>query len=146
MSKGLGWLQHEIINTLEEAKQETRSYRGAGYYGGKGPGWVKCRGINAELAPGVYDLRASALYLAKKHNGISHANYIDSTFQASFSRAVRGLIDRGIIEALDLVPIVKYPNIHNVYNNKILDLADGVYLNTDSRQSRFIIRTQKEVD
>jgi hypothetical protein len=148
MSRGLGWLQRAIIDTLDQAKQETEYYNGAGYYGFRGPGWVKCRDVDVKLAAHVYDLRASAKYLAKKHNGISHANYIDTVFQASFSRAVKGLIDRGIIEALDLVPLDRealcnLANIHNTYNNLILDLADGLYLNTNSRQNRFIIRTGK---
>ena len=143
MSRGLGWLQREIIDTLEEAKQQTTRYKGAGYYGGYGPGWIKCRGIDIELADHVYDLRASMIYLARKHNRISHCSYAESAFQASFSRAVRGLTKRGLLKNLDLVPVVgNLDKIHNTYdyNGPIMDLADGTFLAIWGKQKRFVVK------
>jgi hypothetical protein len=139
MGKGLGWLQREILDTLQEAKQETRYYFGAGWYGGKGPGWVKSKGHDVLLQDHVYDLRASERFLAKKHQRFSHATYISSSFQSSFSRAVKGLLERGLLQKLDLVPIQE-PDEHGQHNSRVMLLADGWYLDHYSKRVRFVVR------
>src|SRR5271167_1128329 len=104
MSKGLGALQREILETLEDARHDRRGYRGFG--GGSHwpvghrwslPGWVKVDGNTVRLGLTAYDLRASCMYLARKHDQTDRARY--ASFSASFSRAVATLIKRG-----DLIP------------------------------------------
>jgi hypothetical protein len=46
----------------------------------------------------VHDLRAVSHELAVKNHGISHCHFISPKWQASFSRAVRRLVQAGMIE------------------------------------------------
>jgi hypothetical protein len=107
MSRGLGRLQREILDTLDEAKAATVPYAGGGAHQGMltegGPGWVQSNGRRWKLPEDTYDLRASLRYLATRHGkvrgagraGYCYAGYVDGAFQASFSRAARGLVARG---------------------------------------------------
>ncbi len=152
MSRGLGKLQRDILNTLEEAKQDMFNYTGSyrqenigNYKGWKWdrPGWVVCRNRIILLADHVYDLRASMKYLAAKQGQTyCRGNYTNGKFQAAFSRAVKGLIARGLIEPLGLVPIVDYraSNQDHEYSSVIMNLSDGLYLNINKRQNRFIVK------
>jgi hypothetical protein len=69
MSRGLGTLQRAILEALP----------------------------TAEVYLGVYDLRAVKFTLAKQWGAWDGWN-LDSSFEASFSRAVRTLITRGYVQ------------------------------------------------
>ncbi len=109
MSRGLGWLQREILATLDEAKATPLRYAGGRsmpYHGG--PGRVAVRGFEVELPTSVYDLRASMQFLARRHGKTYHnilgatsvyasREVIDDCFRISFYRAARSLIRRGLL-------------------------------------------------
>jgi dienelactone hydrolase len=100
MSRGLGRLQREILDTLDEAKASIDRYHGGGR---QGAGWVRANFREWKLPDDTYDLRASLRYLAARHGkvhragsvGCCNTGYVDGAFQASFSRAARSLVDRG---------------------------------------------------
>lgn len=77
MSKGLGYLQRDILAFLDS------------------PG--------TEVAAGVYDLRIVARYIAAEPElaeKVALPFYPSASFSAAFSRAVRSLIERGeLVEA-----------------------------------------------
>jgi hypothetical protein len=117
MSRGLGALQRRILETLDEAQAAMPRYRGVE------SAWdldkrtlriinVGCRWVHVgegqlvELAPGVYDLRCSAAYLADQdgHKATSR-QYL--SFTAAFARATRGLVQRGVLVALRQIPVVR---------------------------------------
>jgi hypothetical protein len=103
MGKKLGTLQRRLLRTLEHAKRKSLGYSGSAsdpkvpppYCS---PGWVWHFGTRAQLAEGVYDLRASFAFLAKESANRDSA-------RASLSRAVNSLIRYGIVERLSLVPL-----------------------------------------
>lgn len=140
MSRGLGKLQREIIATLEEAKQTMVSYHGSAWYPGVvpfcEPGWVYYKGTIVQLREDVYDIRASFKFLASRHRERFH----ESVFQASFSRAVKGLVTRRILEVLNRqVPIINYgpdaqPRVHFLSDGEFFDIW-GI------RQIRFVARS-----
>lgn len=140
MSRGLGSLQTEIIETLEEAKRDIPSYPGQGSSKSDPlpfslPGWVIVGRTCALLAEDVYDLRASAAFLAKRRG----LRFATSGFQASFSRAVRSLVSRGLLAPLSLVPVTQYEEEDRYRDaSRIEHLKDGLYLTTSSRQIRFV--------
>jgi hypothetical protein len=109
MSRGLGKLQREIIETLEEAKQHFSDvfYRGGGslatYRCSHGLGWVIMGKSHFRIADDIYDLRASSLHLAERHDAFRFG--IEPKFQAAFSRAARTLVARG-----RLLPVWRVPN------------------------------------
>jgi hypothetical protein len=79
MSRGLGWLQREILETLDKARP----------------------GVYYEQL-GIYDVGRTKVHLAKKlgrmgWNDHAHQPCVQPAFQASFSRAMRTLVDRGLL-------------------------------------------------
>jgi hypothetical protein len=87
MSRGLGKLQREILAGLEAQEPVTEF----GYHGH----WF------TPTITGLYDLRALAPVVAErlqKRGG-------DGPFSAAFSRAVRGLVRRGVLCVVTTVPI-----------------------------------------
>jgi hypothetical protein len=161
MSRGLGRLQRDIIATLDEAKVALPRYLGgraaeraewsqwfrqrypnhAEYPAG--PGWVIAHGREVRLADGIYDLRASLAYLARRDNQISHCSYVRGAYQAGFSRAVRGLVRRGLLEPLRfLVPIDCLGEGVETDLCRTLALADGLYAAVSGRQVRFVRRAE----
>jgi hypothetical protein len=117
MSRGLGALQRRILETLDEAKAAMPRYRGVE------SAWdldkrtlrsinLGCRWVHVgagqlvELAPGVYDLRCSAAYLAEQDGHTAHGFQAPS-FTAAFARATRGLVQRGILVRLHEIPGVQ---------------------------------------
>jgi hypothetical protein len=108
MGRGLGWLQREVLATLDEAKGTPLRYAGSRATALDGaPGRVAVHGYVTNLPDGVYDLRASLQFLARQH-GKAHTDtlgrssgvsdkFIEATFRISFYRAVRSLIRRGIL-------------------------------------------------
>ena len=135
MSRGLGWLQVEILATLEEAKGFYRSYCGGHW---DVPTWSYPRGGRVLLADGMYDLRTSCKYLARKHGRLQACPaFISEVFQSAFSRAVRTLVSRGKLRPLSLVPLVEAENAATD-NGPVLQLSDGLFLNATGRQARFV--------
>ena len=142
MSKGIGELQQSILNALEATKMQTLSYYGAGNT--FLPGWVVYRKFNVLLPANVFDLRAVLFYLAQTNGKTQWQGsiYNCSTFQASFSRAVKSLIKRGCIEAPKLVPIKEYKKMYG-YNKDcrfVHLLSDGMYMDCNRRQARFVVK------
>lgn|GEM_PF-5548892 len=146
VSQGLGALQRDILETLDEAKGAVFHYRGSAREENYGrldnyrwdePGWVRCRGCVVKLAPGAYDLRASMKYLAMKRGATyCRGSFVRERFQVAFSRAVKGLIRRGALEPLGLVPLAEAENEPDEYT--VMLLADGLYLAAWPRQVRFV--------
>ena len=141
MGAGIGWLQRDILATLEEAKQACLKYRGSPYWENIGeirpydkPGWVLCKKNVVRLSDGVYDLRACSHYLAQKHDGMDR-QWISVPFQVSFSRAARGLVKRGLLNVLSVIPVIEVDEDHC---EEVHHLADGMYLIVTSRQVRFV--------
>jgi hypothetical protein len=117
MSRGLGALQRRILETLDEAKAAMPKYRGARFavrwdaethqLTAVGYAWVAITGKVVQLAPGVYDLRCSAAYLAAHDNHLC-GDYHAAGFTASFARATRGLVQRGLLVRLRVVPVAQW--------------------------------------
>ena len=99
MGFGLGKLQREILGSLDESKGWV-SYRGCRDWE-YGPGWVKSHGRYWQLPEGVYDLRGVLAYLAYRDQKYSQCSYVSSSFKASFSRAVKGLLIRRELHRCD---------------------------------------------
>ena len=83
MSKGLGYLQREILATLAERPGSDMIQDGCG----------SC----AWLADRTHDLRAVSREMASRMGGISHCNHVTEAWSAAFSRAVAKLADRGAL-------------------------------------------------
>lgn len=134
MSKGLGWLQREILATL--AVSQSEPCRGWDHW----YDWTIAHGRTVRLAPGVYDLRRNLMYLARRHRRLAACqSYASGSFQAAHSRAVRGLIKRGLFKVHNsLVPISASEKGPEPYDNRVLLLSDGLYLNTNGQQRRFV--------
>jgi len=141
MSRGLGKLQREILVTLDDARHEMADghFFGSGHWGRKDePGWAAIgrRGVNVRLALNVYDLRASLEYLRRRRISDRYGKAV-AAFQAAFSRAVAGLVDRGLLAVLRMVPVTEV----NVSGNDVEpdhELSDGRYMNVSERQRRFV--------
>jgi len=105
MGRGVGNLQHEILTTLAEAKETMVFYHGSARWrmplNQDRPGWVSYCSMDVLLAGGVYDLRASSAFLARRRG----LRFVGESFSAAFSRAVRGLIRRGLIKAPQVVSV-----------------------------------------
>jgi len=76
MSRGLGVLQREILDSLDTARQAQASYD---------RGWVLYRRVDMQLIEGVYDLRVVSKYL-RAHRQIPA--WQGERFAPMFSRAV----------------------------------------------------------
>jgi hypothetical protein len=88
MSRGLGQMQRLILDALLQRE---------------GGDWV-CGENHPDggfyLQLGVHDLRAVNRQLARDHGGISHTNFTALRSQASFSRAVLGLVERRLLKVI----------------------------------------------
>jgi hypothetical protein len=109
-------MQRRILETLEEARAAMPWYRGASLAWEWPPGartfttlgyaWVEIAGQKLELAPGVYDLRCSAAYLAEQDGHVAHG-HVTTSFTACFARATKGLVQRGLLVRLQRVPATR---------------------------------------
>ncbi|MEE9250174.1 MAG: hypothetical protein V3U93_03490 [Alphaproteobacteria bacterium] len=85
------------------------------------------------IADDIRDMRKVSKTLARRHGGISHMDFAKLSWQAAFSRAVRGLVKRGLIETISVVPLAEgRPDAANVH-----ELSDGMYLVVRGRQRRY---------
>ena len=145
MSRGLGKIEREILSTLNKIKERDLEidfyYRGVGYK----PGWIFYNGYNIKLTDDVYDLRAILKYMAIKNKKTYCRNtYIEESFQASFSRAVKNLVKRKKLLKLSLIPIKdvdlkesQKKDMEYGFFPSVMLLSDGLYI--DSRkQTRFV--------
>ena len=109
MSRGLGWMQREVLATLDAAEAAPLRYdRGRAMPPAGMPGRVVLQGEEVDLPDGVYDLRASVQFLARRHGQASgrpqgRSPYaaparIHEDFRISFYRAARSLIRRGHLQ------------------------------------------------
>lgn len=101
MSRGLGWLQREILDTLDAAKAMRCRVEGGMVVHkglGAGQGRITRQGYTIILPDGVYDLRASLRFLAERHDQtFARGRSIDGSFAASFSRAATTLMARELL-------------------------------------------------
>ena len=132
MSRGLGKLQREILGALDPAQACVNEAFGTYEFMSHvhDGGWVKCRGCKVLLAPGIYDLRAVHRWLRKQTVVRNKAS-----FDVAVSRAVRGLVTRGILERLALVPL---RSRHRDGQPQIEHLSDGFYMHAPARELRFV--------
>jgi len=115
MSKGLGKMQRLIVDELRNTR---------------GGVWIERPwSFDVDCPAGVYDLREVSQALARRHGGISHCHFTSPAWQASFSRAVRGLVNRGLIET-DSASQRRFVRKTQILITLSLPEADG----TDSRQ------------
>lgn len=141
MSRGLGKLQLEILATLDDAKWKQDSYSGSGMSLVSGlrdvrwhhPGWITRGRWLARIAEDVYDLRASCRFIMAQR-GVRPGGNAAYALQAAFSRAVRGLVDRGVLIHLTLVPVADWEDeLEGVER-----LSDGNYIHYRDKQVRFV--------
>jgi hypothetical protein len=92
------------------------------------------------LCDGVYDLRASNVYIGKRR-GLDPYRHGWCAFQAGFSRAVRGLVKRAVLYHIDfLVPVIATDECEP------LRLSDGDFVRVSGRQVRFVTRKPETAD
>src|SRR5689334_22312546 len=94
MSKGLGNLHRDIVAHLADPIMRDCT-------------WIDkdetyAQGVFFVLADGAFDLSNVVRILAKSHNAYDR-RFVSPVFQASFSRAVRSLVKRRVLEKLWLV-------------------------------------------
>ena len=150
MSRGLGSLQKEILDTLDEAKRDRTGYRG--FSGEKIsltfppghrwtlPGWVTVGRNTVRLGLYVYDLRASCAFLARRHAKIEYGG-IKPSFATGFSRAAATLIKRRLLRPVEsALPIEDFDEDRTEQRDLIHELQDGMQMLIEQKQSRFVIR------
>jgi hypothetical protein len=150
MSRGLGKLQREILDTLDEAKRHfiEEQYRGGDGGGGYGsdsrwnrPGWVKHAGATFRIGLLIYDLRASCCYLATRHSAFEYGHHLQPRFQAAFSRAARGLVKRDLLRTVRVLPIEEWDEDHPP--SQVLDLDTGPHVFVSDKQVRFVYKVKR---
>jgi hypothetical protein len=149
MISGLGSLQREILDTLEDARRDRTGYRGFGGEGGDHrppghrwtlPGWVTVGRNTVRLGLNVYDLRASCAFLARRHDKLDYGT-IKPSFGAGFSRAAATLIKRRLLSTVEsALPIEDFDEDKTERRDLIHDLQQGMYLLIEQKQARFVIR------
>ena len=100
--------------------------------------WVGPRSYldDYRLAEGWHDLRKVLKELARAR-GATYSRYVESSFQASFSRAVGSLQKAGLIKfSRWLVPLAEFSEYAD--QDRIEFLSDGNYLKVANRQRRFL--------
>jgi len=122
VSRGLGRVQVAVLDYLH-------ARRGDDHIGGLGePLFI--------LGPGIHDMRRVAEEMTSR-KGLS-----EPRSQAAFSRAVRTLVERGLLEPLSLVP-VSFDKPNRRYSRFVYELAEGAYFlppNGKRKWSRRFIR------
>lgn len=118
MSRGLGQVQRQILESLAVARAAAPRYPGSGDSGPGLPpalqgtpaaeGWIWVGRSCLHLAPGVYDLRATLAYLLQQSRARrtkwTAQGRVSNPLEAAFSRAVRTLVRREALEPLWFVP------------------------------------------
>jgi hypothetical protein len=113
MSRGLGIMQRRILDALVARPGGDRvDERHVASFG---------------LAPGVHDLRKVSRALASEYAAMSCANYATGKWQASFSRAVAGLVARGYLKVPSLVPIAALASAYAAFQRQAGRPATAAY-------------------
>jgi hypothetical protein len=138
MSKGIGRLQRTVLETLPKTKEACVRYRGNGSFAHdpapyNRPGWVRDRGACFLLPDDVFDLLAVSEVARLNACGKRYGEGWYS-FQAAFSRAVHGLLKRGLLIAPSLVRVLR---VEKDPREIIHHLADGMYV-AKGRTIRFV--------
>jgi hypothetical protein len=94
MSKGLGQLQREILAAIDKYRNDPQLCWRGGEVVPSGAVYAVAAGVEFQLPDGVFDIRGIARFVGKK------LNRSDAAFQASYSRAVRQLVHRGLLVAV----------------------------------------------
>jgi hypothetical protein len=106
VGRGLGRVQVAILDHL-------RARRGDTCIGGSGaPLFI--------LGPGIHDMRLVAAEMTRQRASSA------PRLQVAFSRAVRGLVKRGYLEPLPIVPI-SFAKPNRRYSRFVYELTDGAY-------------------
>ena len=106
MSRGLDRLQVAILDHMQ-------ARRGDDHIGGLGrPLFI--------LGPGIHDMRLVAEEMT------SPREFSEPRVRAAFSRAVRGLVERGHLEPLSIVP-VSFDKPDRRYSRFVHELDEGAY-------------------
>ena len=133
MSRGIGKLQREILRALPETKhRKKRAWENP---------FTRTHSVDVIVADNVFDLREVLKYLSGKLNKFTHCSYVSPRFQASFSRAIKSLIKRGLlIKYSSLVPLKEVENESEPYcPSNVHRLSDGLYLLVNKNaQIRFV--------
>ena len=130
MSRGLGSMQRLILDALVKrpggdwACERDQNSEHVARYGG----WY------FKLADEFHDMRVVAYELADKYNWFSHCTFVRQEIQASFSRALRGLENRRLIDAPSIVPVVKDKS------GRAIQCADGLFLFDGNKKQRRFVR------
>lgn len=132
MSRGLGSLQRQILESLDAAREAQESYD---------RGWVLYQRVDMHLIEGVYDLRVVSHYVARQRR---YTPYERETFYPRFSRAVHGLVQRGLLTPLTTVPLddvtFRQKDAEFAYAPFLSWGAERPYFRWPSRQLRFVKR------
>lgn len=125
MSRGLGKLQRSILASLNESRCEDR-YRGIDCHDTR---CVLFRGWTIRLAAGVFDMRAVQKCLARKAGKVycGGGNYVRDSFQASFCRAMHGLVSRGYLQFPSLIPVIEAERLTGS-SESLHVLSDGLFV------------------
>jgi len=130
MSKGLGKMQHAILENLDAAQTHNRHPNDVRWL------WYSPV-IELRLAEGIYDLRDTSRYLRR----LWRVDYqTERRFQAAFSRAVRTLIHRKLLEPVTLIPIERVFTHYGAQAYFLHDLSEGTYWLRNRQQTRFVKR------
>ena len=81
-------------------------------------------------------------YLAlKRGHTYCCGSFVEPSFQAAFSRAVRQLFNGGFLVKLGLVPLAGYDGELDIWwgSSRVMLLADGLYLAAYTSQARFVM-------
>jgi len=122
MSRGIGRMQQLIVGALS-------SRPGGDAFGGS---WND----DFVLAQGIHDLRQVSKELARTNGGIIYCSFIEPKWEASFSRAIRSLQKRKMLEFPSLLPL---QSVHRYAPREcVYELSDGVFHVNRYRQRRFV--------
>lgn len=141
MSKGLGVIQCLIVEAMQTRHgvgnphvldSERAAVIGGDFVHKCGPG-RRC-GYGVYLAGGLHDMRQVKKELEARHSYkmIKYGSFNDQKWDAAFSRALRTLEKRGVIEFPSIVKLMIDDGGFAQH-----DLADGVYMDAHRTQRRF---------
>ena len=133
MSRGLGCMQREILENLKYSKTDQQLWYTGYDWMRNEPGWVIHRNKRFLLSDDMYDLRGVLKLMAKGNNKTCcNGSFVEISYQASFSRAVRGLEKRGILNFPGLIPVSDWDQKEGLYF-----CSDGVFFFVSEKQRRF---------
>ena len=102
--------------------------------------WTHTHGCDVVIADHVYDLRETLKFLARQEGQTyCRGSYVNESFRASFSRAVRGLLKRHLLKEIDFLVPVK--EVVSDPMGRVHYLSDGIYVGlSQSKQIRFVVK------